>query len=161
VKDNYVNLANIKAFVTLLEEAYRDPNHVNTTKWVLAKLHQCNQDFIGYYTMFQCLIVDLNRNDAVKHAALYHSLCEELKDILSIQDLPKDWSCYIILIKRWDMQYCMHKAETHHSSGQTKSTTIPTTYNTSPNPTQNTPHPTSSNSSHFGPVPIDVSATRC
>jgi hypothetical protein len=37
---------------------------------------------------------------------------------------------------------------------------IPTTYNTSPNPTQNAPYPTSSSSGHFSPIPIDLLAAR-
>jgi hypothetical protein len=114
-----------------------------------------------YYAEFQRLIADLNWNNMAKYAALHCSLYEELKDILSIQDLPKDWSHYVMLIKRWDMQYYVCKAETHHSSSQTKPTTMPTTHNTSPNRTQNTPHPTSSSSGHFGPMPIDLLATRC
>jgi hypothetical protein len=85
-----VNLAHFEAFMTLLEEAYRDPDHVNTTERALTKLCQGNQDFITYYAEFQCLIVDLNWNDAAKHMALHRGLCEELKDTLSIQDLPKD-----------------------------------------------------------------------
>jgi hypothetical protein len=42
VKDDCVNLENFEAFVTLLEEAYGDPDHVNTAEWVLAKLRQGN-----------------------------------------------------------------------------------------------------------------------
>jgi hypothetical protein len=37
-----MNLGNFEAFVTLLEEAYRDPDPVNTTERALAKLHQGN-----------------------------------------------------------------------------------------------------------------------
>jgi hypothetical protein len=91
---------------------------------------------------------------------LHRGLCEELKDILSTQDLPEDWSRYVALVKKRDMQYRAHKAETHHSSRQTKPTTTPTIRNTSPNPTQNAPHPTSSGSGHFGPAPMDLSAAR-
>jgi hypothetical protein len=90
VKDDRMNLANFEAFVTSLEEAYRDPDHINTAERVLAKLHQGNQDFIMYYAEFQRLIVDLNWNDTVKCMALHRGLCEELKDILSTQDLPED-----------------------------------------------------------------------
>jgi hypothetical protein len=92
MKDNYVNLGNFEAFVTSLEEAYGDPNYVNTAEQTLTKLYQGNQDFITYYAKLQCLIVDLNWNDMAKYVALYYSLCEELKDILSIQDLPEDQS---------------------------------------------------------------------
>jgi hypothetical protein len=160
VKDDHVNLGNFEAFVTSLEEAYGDPDRVNTAERALAKLCQGNRDFIAYYAEFQCLIVDLNWNDAAKRAALHRSLCEELKDILSIQDLPEDWSRYVALVKRRDMQYRARKAETHRSSGQTKPATMPTAHNTSPNPTQNAPHPTSSGSGHFGPAPMDLSAAR-
>jgi hypothetical protein len=158
MKDDCVNLRNFEAFVTLLEEGYGDPDHMNTAKWVLTKLCQGNQDFITYYAEFQCLITDLNWNDMAKHVTLHYGLYEELKDILSIQDLPEDWSHYITLMKRQDMQYCIHKAETHYSSSQTKPAMMLTACNTSLNPTQNTPHPTSSSSRYFGPAPIELSA---
>jgi hypothetical protein len=60
VKDDYVNLENFEAFVTSLEEAYRDPDCMNTGKWALTKLCQGSRDFIAYYAEFQCLIADLN-----------------------------------------------------------------------------------------------------
>jgi hypothetical protein len=90
MKDDCMNLENIEAFVTSLEEAYGDPDRMNTTEWALAILHQGNWDFITYYAEFQCLMADLNWNDAAKHAALHCGMSEELKDILSIQDLPKE-----------------------------------------------------------------------
>jgi hypothetical protein len=135
VKDDCVNLGNFEAFVTSLEEAYGDPDRMNTAERGLAKLHQGNRDFVAYYAEFQRLIADLNWNDAAKHAALHCGLCDELKDILSTQDLPEDWSRYVALVKRWDMQYRTCKAETHRSYGQTKPAMMPTTRNTSPNPT--------------------------
>jgi hypothetical protein len=39
VKDDRVNLANVEAFMTSLEEAYGDPDHVNTAERALTKLH--------------------------------------------------------------------------------------------------------------------------
>jgi hypothetical protein len=90
MKDDHVNLENFEAFVTSLEGAYRHPDCVNTAEWVLAKLYQGNRQFITYYAEFQRLIVDLNWNNAAKHTALHRSLSEELKDILSIQDLPEE-----------------------------------------------------------------------
>jgi hypothetical protein len=160
MKDDHVNIENFEAFVTSLDEAYGDADRMNTAEWALAKLHQGNRDFVAYYTEFQSLIADLSWNDAAKRAALHRSPCEELKDILSTQDLPEDWSRYVALVKRRDIQYRACKAGTHRSSGQTKPTTMPTAHNTSPNPTQNTPHPTSSGSGHFGPAPMDLSAAR-
>jgi hypothetical protein len=42
MKDDHVNLANFEAFVTSLEEAYGDPDCMNTAERALAKLHQGN-----------------------------------------------------------------------------------------------------------------------
>jgi hypothetical protein len=42
MKDDHMNLENVEAFVTSLEEAYGDPNRMNTTERVLTKLHQGN-----------------------------------------------------------------------------------------------------------------------
>jgi hypothetical protein len=42
MKDDHVNLGNFEAFVTSLEEAYGDPDHMNTAERALAKLHQGN-----------------------------------------------------------------------------------------------------------------------
>jgi hypothetical protein len=60
IKNDHINLESFEAFVTLLEEAYRDPDHMNTTEWPLMKLCQGNQHFITYYAEFQCLIADRN-----------------------------------------------------------------------------------------------------
>jgi hypothetical protein len=103
IKDDHVNLENFEDFVTSLDKANGDPDHVSTAERMLAKLHQGNRDFITYYTEFQCLIADLDWNDAVKQAALHRGLSEELKDILSTQDLPEDWANYIALVKKRDM----------------------------------------------------------
>jgi hypothetical protein len=60
IQNDYVNLKHFEAFVTLLDEAYSNPDHVNTAKRMLAKLCQGTWDFITYYAEFQCLIVDLD-----------------------------------------------------------------------------------------------------
>jgi hypothetical protein len=52
MKDDRMNLGNLKAFVTLLEEAYGDPNCMNTAEWALAKLCQGNRDLVMYYAEF-------------------------------------------------------------------------------------------------------------
>jgi hypothetical protein len=146
--------------MTSLNEAYGDPDHVNIAKQMLAKLCQGNQDFIMYYIEFQCLIADLDWNNIEKWAALHHSLSEELKDILSTQDLPEDWANYIALIKRRDMQYCAWKAESYYLSIPNK-LSIPSPYTTAITPNPHTPHPTSTGSSLLGPAQMDLLAARC
>jgi hypothetical protein len=160
VQNDRVNLENFEAFVTSLDEAYGDPDHVNTAERTLTKLRQGNRDFVTYYAEFQRLIADLDWNDTAKRAALHRSLSEELKDILSTQDLPEDWANYVALVKKRDMQYCARKAESHCPSAPHKpSTPSPRATATAPNP--HTPHPTSTGSGHLGPAPMDLSAAGC
>jgi hypothetical protein len=66
IKNDCINLKNFEAFMSLLDKAYGNPNHMNIAEWMLIKLCQGNRDFIIYYMEFQCLIVDLDWNDAVK-----------------------------------------------------------------------------------------------
>jgi hypothetical protein len=68
-------------------------------------LRQGNRDFVSYYAEFQHVVADLQWNDAAKRAAHNRGLSEELKDILSTQDLPQDWSGYVAHIKKRDMQF--------------------------------------------------------
>lgn len=86
---------------------------MNTAECTLNKLHQGNCYFVTYFVEFQYIIAKLNWNNAAKHPALNHGLSEELKDILSTQDLPKDQNSYIALMKWHDMQFHTHKAEYH------------------------------------------------
>jgi hypothetical protein len=58
------------------------------------------------------------------------------------------------------MQYHTCKAESHYPLGQNKSITMLAHCNTSPVPIQPAPYLTSSGSSHFGPVYMDLWGTR-
>jgi hypothetical protein len=125
VDNDHVDLDNFDAFITSLEEAYGDPDRANTAERALSKLRQGNRDFVSYYAKFQRVIADLQWNDAAKGAALHRGLSEELKDILSTQDLPEDWSGYVAHIKKRDMQFRAWRAETHHPPGPNKANSAP------------------------------------
>jgi hypothetical protein len=155
-----INLATFEDFVSTLKEAYGDPDWVSTTERGLAKLRQGNRDFVMYHAEFQCLVADVDWNDTTKWAAFHWGLCDELKDILSTQDIPEDWHKYIALVKERDSQFQAHKAELHRPTIPTKSVLTPAAHSTPSTPTQNTPHPTSSGSSHLGLAPMDLSTTR-
>jgi hypothetical protein len=68
---NHINLATFKDFASTLEEAYGDLDRLSTAKRGLAKLYQGNWDFITYHTAFQCLVADMDWNDAAKCAAFH------------------------------------------------------------------------------------------
>jgi hypothetical protein len=160
VDNDHVDLDNFDAFVTSLEEAYGDPDHANTAERALSKLRQGNRDFVSYYAEFQRLIADLQWKDAAKRAALHRGLSEELKDILSTQDLPEDWSGYVAHIKKRDMQFRARRAETHRPSGPNKANAGPVPRVIPHAAAPPTPHPTNNSSGNFGPTPMDLSAAR-
>jgi hypothetical protein len=161
VHPDRINLATFEDFMSTLEEAYRDPDRVSTAERGLAKLRQGNRDFVTYHAEFQCLVADVDWNDTAKRAAFQRGLCDELKDILSTQDIPEDWHEYVTLVKKRDSQFQACKAELHRPTILTKSTPTPAARSTPSTRTQNTPHPTSSGSGHLGPAPMDLSAARC
>jgi hypothetical protein len=155
-----INLATFKDFASTLEEAYGDPDRVSTAEWGLTKLRQGNRDFVMYYAEFQHLVADVDWNDTAKRAAFHQGLCDELKVILSTQDIPEDWHEYIALVKKRDSKFQACKAELHRPTIPTKSMLTPAARSTPSTPTQNTPHQTSSRSGHLSPAPMDLSATR-
>jgi hypothetical protein len=159
VENDHVNLETFGDFVTTLEESYGDPDHINTAERAIAKLRQGNRDFITYYAEFRRLASDLDWNNAAKRAAFHRGLCDEVKDILSTQDVPEDWNQYVALVKWRDQQFHARKAESARPTAVTKpASSLPRS--TPPASTQNTPCPTSSGSGHFGPAPMDLSAAR-
>jgi hypothetical protein len=160
VRPDRINLATFEDFASTLEEAYGDPDRVSTAERGLAKLRQGNRDFVTYHAEFQRLVADVDWNDAAKRAAFHRGLCDELKDILSTQDIPEDWHEYVALVKKRDSQFRARKAELHRHTVPTKSVPTPAAHSTPSTPAQNTPHPTSSGSGHLGPAPMDLSAAR-
>jgi hypothetical protein len=155
-----INLATFEDFVSTLEEAYGDLDRVSTTKRGLTKLRQGNRDFITYHAEFQWLVADVDWNDTAKRAAFHRGLCDELKDILSTQDIPEDWHEYVALVKKRDSQFRARKDELHRPTVPTKSAPTPAARSTPSTPAQSTPHLTSSGSGHLGPAPMNLSAAR-
>jgi hypothetical protein len=160
VDNNHVDLDNFDTFVTSLEEAYSDPDHANTAERALSKLRQGNRDFVSYYAEFQRLIADLQWNNAAKRAALHRGLSKELKDILSTQDLPEDWSGYVAHIKKRDMQFRARRAETHCPSGPNKANSAPVPRVILRAAAPPTLHPSNNSSGNFRPAPMDLLAAR-
>jgi hypothetical protein len=105
VRPDRINLATFEDFASTLEEAYGDPDRVSTAERGLAKLRQGNRDFVTYHAKFQRVVVDVDWNNTAKRAAFHRGLCDELKDILSTQDIPEDWHEYVTLVKKRDSQF--------------------------------------------------------
>ena len=161
IRDDTINLTNFAAFTQALEEAYDDPNRAATAERALANLKQGNREFVVYFAEFQRLMADLNWNDSAKKAALHRGLNPELKSILIHNDIPDGWNEYVALVKKRDMQYRAHLAETRHTGqGSGKSNPAPARSTPAASSAPAPPHPTTSGSGNYGPAPMDLSAAR-
>jgi hypothetical protein len=54
ITDEGINLADIPALITVLEMAFRDPDHVAIAERKLEAFKQTIHDFSIYYAEFQC-----------------------------------------------------------------------------------------------------------
>jgi len=161
VANHRINLQDVAALITILENAFGDPDRVATAEQELNKLRQTNREFSLYYAEFQRLIAELDYNDTAKKNALRRGLSEELKDTLAQNpNQPEDFQQFVNLCNRLDNQIRARKAEKRgdgYRPRQTPAHTPRTTQPATPKPAP-VPHPTNTNSGNYGTVPMDLSA---
>ena len=146
----------MEALITLLENAFGDPDRVRTAKWNLQSLRQKNRSFSDYLADFQRYAAQVSWNDAAKRTSLYEGLSTELKDALVTQDTPDEVDQYIILLKRVYNKIRARAAERKGSSSTWRSLTTTTT--TPPKPA--TPPTTTTTATGTQVGPMDLSAGR-
>jgi len=112
VEDHRIKLDNVAALITILENAFGDPDRAATAERELNKLGRTNRDFSLYYAEFQHLFMELDYNDAAKRNTLRRGLLEQLKDALSYNpNQPEDLQQFVNLCNRPDKQIRACKAE--------------------------------------------------
>lgn len=55
-----VSLSGLEALITILENAFGDPDQVATVEQELERLQQCNRHFSAYYAHFQHITTQLS-----------------------------------------------------------------------------------------------------
>ena len=158
IDEGNINIASVEALITLLENAFGDPDRVRTAERNLQSLRQKNCNFSNYLADFQRYAAEVSWNDAAKRTPLYEGLSAELEDALVTLDTPDELDQYIILLKRVDNRIRAHAAERKGSSSTWKSRTM--TMTTTPKPAGPPMTTTTTTGTQAGP--IDVSAgQRC
>jgi hypothetical protein len=153
-----ITFANVEAMIQTLERAFDDPDRKGTAQRKLEGLKQTNKDFATYYAEFQCYVAELDWNESAKKAQLRRGLSNELKDALILMDEPEDIDAFVILLQKLDSRIRARRAERPHNPS---ATAIPSkTLKPAVATTTLAPHPTSTNSGHYGPAPMDLSAGR-
>jgi len=173
VEDHRINLDNVAALITILENAFGDPDRAATAERQLNKLRQTNRELSLYYAEFQRLIAELEYNDAAKRNALRRGLSEELKDALSHNpNQPEDLQQFVNLCNRLDNQIRARKAEKRGDDYRPRPAPVtaprgapaaapaaPAAPAPASAPAPN-PYPTNTNSGSYGAAPMDLSANR-
>jgi hypothetical protein len=112
--------------IIVLEIAFRDPDHVVTTKWTLEILKQTNCNFSTYYAEFQCYATDIQSNDPTKHTTLMRHLNNEIKHALTLSDyVPQQFWEFITFLQQLNNQIRAWEAEKKGKPGlQTTNTML-------------------------------------
>ena len=111
IDEGNINIASVKALITLLENAFGDPDRIRTAERNLQSLHQRNRNFSDYLADFQRYAAEESWNDAARRTSMYTGLSAELKDALVTLDTPDELDQYIILLKHVDNKIRAHAAQ--------------------------------------------------
>jgi hypothetical protein len=135
--------------IQLLENAFGNPDKEPTPEQGLSKLYQRNLELSQYYADLECIIADLDYNEVATRAALRQGISEELKDAITLRDLPPTLLEFVQKCQKLDTQIRAHKAEKQGSFHRTHHTNTGTQF-----------YLTNTNSGHYGPTPIELAATQ-
>jgi len=167
VANHRIDLPDVDALITILENAFGDPDRVATAERELNKLRQTNREFSLYYAEFQRLVAELDYNEAAKKNALRRGLSEELKDTLAQNpNQPEDLQQFVHLCNRLDNQIRARKAEKRGDDYRPRPAPVtaprgaPAAAPAPASAPAPTPHPTNTNSGSYGAAPMDLSANR-
>jgi len=127
IDEGNINIASVEALITLLENAFGNPDRVRTAERNLQSLHQKNRNFFDYLADFQRYAAEVSWNDAAKRTSLYEGLSAKLKDALVTLDTLDELDQYIILLKHVDNKIRARAAEHKGSSSTWRSPTMTTT----------------------------------
>jgi len=156
IDEGNINIASVEGLITLLENAFGDPDRVRTAEWNLPRLRQKNRNLSDYLADFTRYAAEGSWNDAAKRTSLYEGLSAELKDALVTLDTPDELDQYRILLKGVDNKIRARAAERKGSSSTRRSPTTTTT--TTPKPAAPPTTTTTATGTQAGPM--DLSAGR-
>ena len=119
VRDGRVNLANLPALITILENAFGNPNRVAEAESKLSTITQGTRDFSSYYAEFQRHAAEVEWDEPSKLAALKRGLAYRLKnDIIPVRPKPTTLAAYVELFNDLDTMRRQIQGESHQHRAQ-------------------------------------------
>ena len=159
VQGTQVNLANLEALITILNNAFGNPNRVAEAEHKLNTIMQGSRDFCSYYAEFQRYASEVTWEEASKWSSLRRGLSYELrKALILVRPQPATMAQFIEVCNDIDMQTRQLKSEGHRQQPQPQQQRRPAP---APAPrNQVAPAAAASTASGTAPGPMDLSATR-
>ena len=103
VQGNQVNLVNLEALITILNNAFGNPNRVAEAEHKLSTITQGSRDFSGYIAEFQRYASEVPWDEPSKLAAMKRGLSYEIKKNLVYRDEePTTMAEYVTVCNRID-----------------------------------------------------------
>jgi len=119
VQADQVNLANLAAFITVMENAFGNPNRVAEAQHKLNTIMQGSRDFCSYHAEFQRYASEVTWEEASKWASLQRGLsCELRKALILVRPQPATMAEFIEVCNDVDTQTRQLKSEGHRQSQQ-------------------------------------------
>lgn len=115
-EDATINLTNLAALTTILDNAYGNPNRAADAARNLRSLRQGTRDFATYYAEYQRYAQEVTWNEEAKLDALRTGLCFRLKKDLSLRDDdPTTVAQLVTICNRLDTRWRTLQAEEGHN----------------------------------------------
>lgn len=103
VQDNRVDFPTLAALITVLENAFGDPNRVANAEYRLNTMSQGTREFAAYYAEFVRYAAEVQWNEAAKLAALKRGLSYKLKqDMITLVEEPTTIDTLVAACNRLD-----------------------------------------------------------
>jgi len=158
IDEGHINIASVEALITLLENAFGDPDMVRTAERNLQSLRQKNRNFSDYLVDFQRYAAEVSWNNAAKRTSLYEGSSAELKDALVTPDTPDELDQYIALLKCVDNKIRTRAGKRERSSSTWRSPTTTTTR--TPKPAAPPTPTTTATGTQAGPMDLEAARHR-
>ena len=158
-EDGEIWLADLPAFIQLLEAAFGDPDRVATAEQTIREIKQNNREFSQYYAEFQVIAAELDWNPSALRNALRKGLSEEMKESFMYSDMPEELPAFVTVCQKRDNQIRQRCAEkvVQNKGGGTGFASCPGP----PAPPKDHPRvPAGTVVRYTGPASMDLSAGR-
>ena len=173
IRDERVELSDLAALITILENAFGNPNHVKDSEYKLNTIQQGSRDFSSYFAEFQRHAAEVTWNEDAKLAALHRGLAYRLQqDLVTVQHEPTNLDEWVALCQKFDnrRRALQHNASYRPPSSSTNRSNptalaapkaAPATHNTTSRTMPSNPPPrTTATGTHAGPMDLSAASSR-